>query len=911
MTGAVSAAALDRWLREYAQLIAANRDRLTELDAAIGDADHGTNMDRGMTAVVTALDAGSPAGTPADLLRQTGRTLVSTVGGAGGPLYGTFFLRMATSAGGSDSLDGAGFAKAFRAGLEGVVARGKAEPGDKTMVEALAPAAEAMVGLVVVSHSRALARAAVALAEEMVRGHDVPIAVAAGLDETTLGTDAVQIVDALHAVDRGDGVVVLMDLGSAVLSAELALDLLDDEARQRVLLCPAPLVEGLVVATVAAAAGCSAQEVAAEARRALAAKESHLGQPAEPPEAAPPELASEANGRFTVRNPHGLHARPAALLVQRLRDLDDRVQLRNATTGSGWVSATSLSRVATLGAMLGHEVEVRADGPRADEAVQTVLALAADSFGEAAPSGKLGAPPVPIARIPASEPTGVAPGIGIGPALRVTSDVVDVPAERTEDPARDWLRLVDAIARSRADIVRARDRVAIEAGDEEAAILDAHVLLLDDAELLNDVETRVQSGQAAASAWSGAIIDVAGRLAALPDPYLQARAADVRFVGGHVLRQLLGGRPRTAGPAGVIVADDLSPAEVAQLDRTVVAAVVLAYGGPTSHSAILARSRGIPTIVRAGEAVLEIPDGTQLAVDGSLGEVVVAPTPDVLKEFQARATAAAARDRRALAQAAAPAATQDGVSVLIGANVGSVDEARAAAANGADQAGLVRTEFLFLERSQPPSVDEQEAVYRDLAESMGGRRIVVRTLDVGGDKPLRYLPQPIEANPFLGVRGIRFALRYPQLLADQLLAIVRVAHDFPVSVLFPMVSALDELTAARRLLDAAVDRRQPRHPSRLRDRDHGRGAGGGAQRVRLRSARRLLQHRHQRSDSVRDGVGTRQYGARRTRRPPRPRCAAPHRPRRPGGRRATAGRGVRRAGRRRTGDRIAGWIRRA
>ena len=515
-------------------------------------------------------------------------------------------------------------------------------------------------------------------------------------------------------------------------------------------------------------------------------------------------MASEANGRFTVRNPHGLHARPAALLVQRLRALDGRVQLRNATTASDWVSATSLSRVATLGAMLGHEVEVRADGPRADEAVQTVLALAADSFGEAAPSGKLGTPPVPIARIPASEPTGVAPGVGIGPAVHVTSDVVDVPAEGTEDPARDWLRLVDAIARSRAEIVRARDRVAIEAGDEEAAILDAHVLLLDDAELLNDVETRVQSGQAAASAWSAAIIDVADRLAALPDPYLRARAADVRAVGGHVLRQLLGGRPRNASRAGVIVADDLSPVEVAQLDRTVVVAVVLAYGSATSHSAILARSRGIPTIVRAGDAVLEIPEGTQLAVDGSLGEVVVAPTPDVVKEFQARATAAAARDRRALAWAAAPATTQDGVSVLIGANVGSIDEAKAAAANGADRAGLVRTEFLFLERSQPPSVDEQEAVYRDLAQAMGGRRIVVRTLDVGGDKPLRYLPQPIEANPFLGVRGIRFTLRYPQLLADQLLAIVRVAHDFPVSVLFPMVSALDELTSARRLLDAAV-----------------------------------------------------------------------------------------------------------
>ncbi len=662
-----------------------------------------------------------------------------------------------------------------------------------------------MVGLVVVSHSRALARAAVALAEEMVRGQDVPIAIAAGLDETTLGTDAVQIVEALHAVDRGDGVVVLMDLGSAVLAAELALDLLeDDEARQRVLLCPAPLVEGLVVATVAAAAGSSAQEVAAEARRALAGKESQLGPPAEPPAAAPPELASEANGRFTVRNPHGLHARPAALLVQRLRDLDGRVQLRNATTGSDWVSATSLSRVATLGAVLGHEVEVRADGPRADEAVQTVLALAADSFGESAASGKLGTPPVPIARIPASEPTGVAPGIGIGPALRVTSDVVDVPAERTEDPARDWRRLVDAIARSRADIVRARDRVAIEVGDEEAAILDAHVLLLDDAELLNDVETRVRSGQAAASAWSGAIIDVADRLAALPDPYLQARAADVRFVGGHVLRQLLGGRPRTASRAGVIVADDLSPvrgspagsnrrggggARLRQPD------VAQRHSGSQSrHSHDCQGGRGDPRDSgrHAARRRRQLGRGGRRA-DTGCAEGISGPGD------RRRGTGPAS------ARLGRGAGRDPGWRLRAHrrqCRLGRRGQGRRGQRRGSGRTGA---HGIPVPRAQSTPVGRRAGgLYRDLAQAMGGRRIVVRTLDVGGDKSLRYLPQPIEANPFLGVRGIRFALRYPQLLADQLLAIVRVAHDFPVSVLFPMVSALDELTAARRLLDEAV-----------------------------------------------------------------------------------------------------------
>ena len=213
MTGAISAAALDGWLREFAQRIAANRDLLTELDAAIGDADHGTNMDRGMRAVVATLDVGSPAGAPADLLKQTGRTLVSTVGGAGGPLYGTFFLRMATSAGESDSLDGAGFAKAFRAGLAGVVARGKAEPGDKTMVDALAPAAEAMERVVASGADLDAALRAASAAADRGRDATIPLVARKGrasyLGERSAGhldpgaTSAALLVAAAGAMTRG------------------------------------------------------------------------------------------------------------------------------------------------------------------------------------------------------------------------------------------------------------------------------------------------------------------------------------------------------------------------------------------------------------------------------------------------------------------------------------------------------------------------------------------------------------------------------------------------------------------------------------------------------------------------------------------------------------------------------------
>ena len=242
------------------------------------------------------------------------------------------------------------------------------------------------VGLVVVSHSRTLARAAVALAGEMMHGRPVKIQVAAGLDDTTFGTDAVSIKEAIESVDGPGGVVVLMDLGSAVLSADLALDLLaDPSVRDRVTLSPAPIVEGLIVAAVAAAGGASRAEVAAEARAALMGKAAHLSSLADSGTPEPGHIgADEVVGVLSINNPHGLHARPAARLVSEVRALDASVQLRNLTTGAGPVPANSLSRVATLAALVGHEVEVRACGPQAQEVVEHLLTLARRRFDEPA-----------------------------------------------------------------------------------------------------------------------------------------------------------------------------------------------------------------------------------------------------------------------------------------------------------------------------------------------------------------------------------------------------------------------------------------------------------------------------------------------------------------------------------------------
>ena len=661
--------------------------------------------------------------------------------------------------------------------------------------------APGLVGLVVVSHSRALARAAVALAQEMVHGRQVKIAIAAGLDDTTFGTDATQIVEAITVAEQGAGVVVLMDLGSAVLSAELALDLLDDELRAGVVLCPAPLVEGLVVAAVAAAGGASADEVVAEATGALAGKIGHL-HPVSASEALidAPAGTDELTGSFLVENPHGLHARPAARLVQEARKRDARAFIRNRSTNSEWVAAGSLSKIATLGVRSGHEVEVRVAGSQAAETLDHILALAARHFDE-----PLTQTPEVTARVtPPQAPVGASPGLGIGPARSARLQPITIPDTPAEDPTTEWRRVSKAIAVVRRTISELRTRTAREVGEVEAAIFDAHQLFLDDTELLDAVHARIDGGESAVAAWSAAVTALAAEFATLPDPYLKARAEDVTAVGDQVLRAMLGSVASSANATGVLIAADLTPAEAAELPRDQVAAVVLAFGSPHAHNVILLRAKGIPAVVGAGPAVLSIAEGTVVAVDGTSGEFVIDPPEDVRRQFGDRVAALTLRKNAARARATEPAITTDGVTVRVGANLGSVDDARAAVAAGADYAGLIRTEFLFLGRPEAPDVEEQTAVYRKIAESMDGRRITLRTLDIGGDKPLDFLPTPAEMNPFLGVRGIRLSLHHPQLLSDQLLAMARVAHQTPVSVMFPMVSTLDELFAARRLLDEAL-----------------------------------------------------------------------------------------------------------
>jgi multiphosphoryl transfer protein len=665
-----------------------------------------------------------------------------------------------------------------------------------------------VVGIVVVSHSRRLAESAVELALQMVRGAPPPIEIAAGLDDHVLGTDAARVKEAIDRVASPDGVLVIMDLGSAVLSAELALELRGDEAGEcRVVLSDAPLVEGLVAAVTLAAAGAPLAEVAADAGQAGHIKTALLNIPdAEPgPTAQGAELGGPVMGiELAIHNEHGLHARPAARLVETARRFDAEVTVRNLTQAGPAVSGRSVSALSTLGVLAGHRVHVAASGRQAREVLAAVAALVRRNFDESVARG------TPTAGVEvATGPVSASPGIGIGPKTSLTPTVLDDGADAPPaSPDVERERLLEAIEETRADLAATCDHVTSTAGRAEAEIFTAHRLLLDDDELVGEAMSTIDRETVTAQqAWRRAVTGLAERFEDLSDPYQRARAVDVRAVGDHVLGRLVGVTASVDAEAtGVVVAHDLLPAQVAALDPARVVGIVTASGTPVSHGAILARSLGIPAVVGAGASVLEVPDGTIILVDGTDGVVVVDPPPELCARARDRSAGERARAEDLLARSARAAITEDGTRVDVVANIASVEDAVQAVRHGADGIGLLRTEFLFLDRTEPPSEDEQLEIYSSIAKSLGGRRLTIRTLDVGGDKPVPYLPSAGEANPFLGCRGLRLSLRHPDLFKAQLRAIVHVGKEHPVTVLFPMVTTVDELRAARALLgEAAIE----------------------------------------------------------------------------------------------------------
>ena len=667
-----------------------------------------------------------------------------------------------------------------------------------------------VVGLVIVSHSARLAEGVVELAREMA-GADVPIAAAGGLDEPgdPIGTDAVRVMAAVDEVaSEGRSALVLMDLGSAVLSAETALELLDDEVRGRTMLCEAPLVEGAVAAAAAARAGGSLEDVAREARNGLAGKAAHLGAapaPAQTLDATGGDGGGWSSVEAVVGAAHGLHARPAASVVRAAADRDAEVRIRNLTTGAGPADARSLTGLSALGALDGHRVLIEARGEQADDALAAVRAIVQEDE-----DGARTEPPAPVRPAPAvaaghapeigEEMHGIAssPGLGAGPAHLVGA-VAALPEAPSADPPGERASLRDALAAAGRDLEAVRAGAARETAD----IVGAQILLLDDSALVDAADRAIDAGAPAARAWHDAAAGAAAAYERLDDPYLRARSADVLDVGRRVAAILSGGAG--AEPGGVLVASELGAAEVAGLDAGRVSAIAMAASGPTAHAAIIARALGIPAVTGLGGDILAVAEGTPLLVDGGAGTVMVDPSPRARAAHDARAADEARAARRAASHAHEPAHTRDDHTVEVAANIGAPGDLEQAVGGGADGVGLLRTEFLFLGRADAPGEEEQYRVYVDAVLRLGGRRLVLRTLDAGADKPLAYLPMPAEENPFLGVRGVRLSLQRPAMLTAQLRAVLRAAAEGPVGVMFPMISERAELIAARALLEAAAE----------------------------------------------------------------------------------------------------------
>jgi multiphosphoryl transfer protein len=669
-----------------------------------------------------------------------------------------------------------------------------------------------VVGLVIVSHSSALAEGVSELAREM-GGGKVAIEPAGGMEDGAIGTDAERVREAVEKVRSPDGVLILMDLGSALMSAEMATEMAEPDGGP-IRLSEAPLVEGAVAAAALAGAGAALEEVAREARGALRMKSEQLE--VEEDDAAEPASADDYGTghdlRLRVHNRLGLHARPAARFVSAVGGLDANVQVSNVTRSKGPADGRSLVGLATLGVAQGDEILVHASGSQGDQALEALRALADENFGDAdadapAPERAPQEPDSPGEVTAGSRLSGVpaSPGIAIGPArrLQVRAPVVE-DDEPAGSPEQERARLDEARAAAREELEQTHAEVLARAGAEAADIFSAHALLLDDAAITEPARRLIEDGAGAARAWQSASEEAAAAFRALDDPYLQERAVDVEDVARRVLGQL-GSAPQGAaleGP-GIVVAGELTPGEAAGLDSDDAWAIATARGGATAHAAILARALGIPAVVGLGEVLLQIPEGTQLVLDGEAGVIDVDPGEEAVAERRASQEAAEGERRALEARAAEPGALKDGRRVEVFANIGSAAEAARAVEQGAEGVGLLRTEFLFLDRATPPDEDEQVAVLTEIARALDGRPVVVRTLDAGADKPLPFLRQEPEDNPFLGRRGIRLSLAQPDLFRTQLRAILRVAEEHPLKVMFPMVATLDELRGARELLDEA------------------------------------------------------------------------------------------------------------
>jgi multiphosphoryl transfer protein len=529
---------------------------------------------------------------------------------------------------------------------------------------------------------------------------------------------------------------------------------------------------------------------------------------------APGEMESGTAQRIVVlRAPHGLHARPAAMLADRARQHPGMVRILRQEHSANAKSVVSLM---TLGARSGDTLTITVHGRQAARVAQDLADLVASGLGDSHPSmaalhatvAEPSRAPVPPALFSPNKEvllsgTAAVPGLAQGYAFSPIGREQAIPRDGG-GVANERQCLADAIVGVRRDLEGALARTP-QTGPG-AAILQVHLSLLADPEITDAANDAIDRGRSAAWAWQAAVERYATVLSGISDPHLAERAVDLRDVERRVVafltRTSASRVPAELPSHSILVVDELRPSDLVETTAGHIVAVCTARGGPTSHGALLAASMGIPAVVALSDAVLRVPNGAPLIVDGDRGAVRVFPgesarramVDEMFRRLTRREANRAARHQEGR--------TKDGVHIEVLANLGRPGEQIDAMGNGAEGCGLLRTEFLFLHRQSAPSEDEQLAHYQDIANTLGSRPLVIRIFDIGGDKGLAYLPIPAEDNPALGLRGIRLALRWPELLRTQIRAILRIESAATVRILIPMVSGLAEVRAVRAIVEA-------------------------------------------------------------------------------------------------------------
>ncbi|WP_426159277.1 phosphoenolpyruvate--protein phosphotransferase [Pseudomonas sp. TSRC2-2] len=509
----------------------------------------------------------------------------------------------------------------------------------------------------------------------------------------------------------------------------------------------------------------------------------------------------EARGQVRVAHRGGLHARPAALIRQTAQGFNSHSQLH-----FNGKSAPCNSLIGLMGLAIGEqdEVQVSCQGPDADAALQALLSALATAL----PEDHHAQAPVSTAALKRPAETGVlhgvcaAPGLVAGPLFHLNA--ITLPADAgNHDPVQQQQILETALNAVRSEIAATLAQAKKHKSADEEAIFAAHMALLEDPALLDAAQHFIEHGTAATHAWSRSIEAQCDMLQGTGSPLLAERANDLRDLRQRVLRALLGEAWQYQVPAGAIVAaQELTPSDLLQLSAQGVAGLCMAEGGATSHVAILARGKGLPCIVALGAQLLEQPQDQAVVLDADGGRLELTPNAQRLADVQQAQVERQQRRDSQHAKAHLPAETRNGVHIEVAANVASSSEAADAFANGADGVGLLRTEFLFVDRQTAPDVEEQRSSYQAVLDNMGDRSVIIRTIDVGGDKQLEYLPLPAEANPVLGLRGIRLAQARPEILDRQLRALLQIRPLRRCRILLPMVTEVDELLQIRQQVDA-------------------------------------------------------------------------------------------------------------